>query len=713
FRASVSIKKSNDAVKLQALIDRKKVIITNDTIRQNLRLDNADGIACLPNEESFSELARMGYEKPAKRNVWNEFSSSMASAVICLAIEVDDLSSHNTKYTSPALTQKVFANIRRICMGFSGIETPLFDAMLVQQQVHDDVQVQEDKDDNEVCVAPTPPSPTPATTPPPPQQEPIPSPPQAQFVQPSSPPQQKPSQTTDISMTLLNTLLETYYQAQAKDQEVGDKEENQAFKVKEIKEGGIAELDADKDVTLVDVDDEVKMDTNIQGRMAESQAKAYNLDLQYSEKVLSMHDNVEAKPAEVKEVLEVVTPAKLMTKVVTTTAPITTTTQVPKTSAPRKRRGVVIQDPKETAATSVIVHTEKEEEEVTVQEKRQDPGKFLIPCDFSELEECLALADLGRPFLRIAYALVDVYEEELTLRVDNKKLTFNVESTSRYPQKHGDESINQIDIIDTTCEDHFHAVLNVEKLIHPLSGSPTPSDHVGRDILFLYKLLNDDPTKDLPPKELKNDETKTTKSSIEEPPEFELKDIPPHLEVNLKIHEVIKAEVIKLLDAGLIYPISNSPWVSLMHVIPKKGGMMVVTNDNNELILTRLVTKWCVCIDYQKLNDATRKDHFTPPFMDQMLERLAENEFYCFPDGFFGYFQIPINLPDQEKTTFTCPYGTFAYRRMPFALCNALRTFQMCMVAIFYDMIEKTMEFFMDYFWSLGIHSLLASPNKT
>nr|GEV08230.1 hypothetical protein [Tanacetum cinerariifolium] len=229
-------------------------------------------------------------------------------------------------------------------MGFSGIETPLFDAMLVQQQVHDDVQVQEDKDDNEVCVAPTPPSPTPATTPPPPQQEPIPSPPQAQFVQPSSPPQQKPSQTTDISMTLLNTLLETW---------------------------GIAELDADKDVTLVDVDDEVKMDTNIQGRMAESQAKAYNLDLQYSEKVLSMHDNVEAKPAEVKEVLEVVTPAKLMTKVVTTTAPITTTTQVPKTSAPRKRRGVVIQDPKETTATSVIVHTEKEEEEVTVQEKRQ------------------------------------------------------------------------------------------------------------------------------------------------------------------------------------------------------------------------------------------------------------------------------------------------------------------------------------------------------
>ncbi|GJR50111.1 reverse transcriptase domain-containing protein [Tanacetum coccineum] len=82
---------------------------------------------------------------------------------------------------------------------------------------------------------------------------------------------------------------------------------------------------------------------------------------------------------------------------------------------------------------------------------------------------------LGRPFLRMPRALVDVYGEELTLRVGDKKLTFNVESASKYPPKHGDESINQIDIIDTTCEDHFHEVLNVQKLIHPLSGSPTPS----------------------------------------------------------------------------------------------------------------------------------------------------------------------------------------------------------------------------------------------
>ncbi|GJW35271.1 reverse transcriptase domain-containing protein [Tanacetum coccineum] len=172
--------------------------------------------------------------------------------------------------------------------------------------------------------------------------------------------------------------------------------------------------------------------------------------------------------------------------------------------------------------------------------------------------------------------------------------------------------------------------------------------------------------------------------------------------VNPKIHDVIKKEVEKLLDAGLIYPISDSPWVSPVHCVPKKGGMTVVTNEENELVPTRLVTGWRVCIDYRKLNEATCKDHFPLPFMDQMLERLAGNEFYCFLDGFSGYFQIPIDPKDQEKTTFTCPYGTFAYRRMPFGLCNAPGTFQRCMMAIFHDMIEKTMEVFMDDFSVFG-----------
>nr|GFB05333.1 reverse transcriptase domain-containing protein [Tanacetum cinerariifolium] len=164
----------------------------------------------------------------------------------------------------------------------------------------------------------------------------------------------------------------------------------------------------------------------------------------------------------------------------------------------------------------------------------------------------------------------------------------------------------------------------------------------------------------------------------------------------------MKNEVLKLLDAGLIYLISYSPWVSLVHCVLKKGGFTVVENEENELTLTRLLTGWCVCIDYRKLNEATRNDHFPLPFMDQMLERLARNEYYCFLDVFSGYFQIPIDPKDQENTTFTCPYGTFAYCSMPFGLCNAPGTFQRCMMAIFHNMIEKTMEVFMDDFSVFG-----------
>ncbi|GJV38281.1 reverse transcriptase domain-containing protein [Tanacetum coccineum] len=273
--------------------------------------------------------------------------------------------------------------------------------------------------------------------------------------------------------------------------------------------------------------------------------------------------------------------------------------------------------------------------------------------------------------------------------------------------------------------------------------------------------------------DLKQSEVTEAKSSIEEPPELELKDLSSHLEyafleendklpviiakglkndekdallkvlkshkgaiawkitdikgidprfcthkilmeddykptvqsqrrVNPKIHEVIKKEVLKLLVAGMIYPFSNSPWVSLVHCMPKKGRITVVANEENELISTSLVTGWRVCIDYRKLNEATRKDHFPLPFMDQMIERLAGNEFYCFLDGFSGYFQIPIDPQDHDKTTFTCSYGTFAYRRMPFGLCNALGTFQRYMMAIFHDMIEKIMEVFMDDFSVFG-----------
>nr|GEU67003.1 DNA-directed DNA polymerase [Tanacetum cinerariifolium] len=417
-------------------------------------------------------------------------------------------------------------------------------------------------------------------------------------------------------------------------------------------------------------------------------------------------------------------------------------------------------------------------------EKLGDPGKFLIPCDFSRMDVCHALADLGasinlmplsiwkklslpeltptwmnlelvdqsitrlkgvaedvfikvgkfhfptdfvvvdfeadprvplilgRSFLRTGRALIDVYREEITLRVNDESVTFNLNQAMRYSSTYDDNSVNQIDVIDIVYVEYAQDVLDLK--YNSKSGNPTlvsnPSlsketkseyckepivksssptltpfgesdflleeiedflkdesipmgiedscyDPEG-DILYLEKLLNDD-TSQTPPIDLKQAEETKAKSSIEEPPD---------------------------------------PWVSLVHCVPKKGGMTVVANENNELIMTRLVTGWRVCIDYMKLNDANQKDHFLLPFMDQMLEILARNEFYCFLDGFSGYFKIPIDPQDQEKTTFTCPYGTFTYRRMPFGLCNAPGTFQRCMIAIFYDMIEKTIEVFMDDF---------------
>ena len=125
-------------------------------------------------------------------------------------------------------------------------------------------------------------------------------------------------------------------------------------------------------------------------------------------------------------------------------------------------------------------------------------------------------------------------------------------------------------------------------------------------------------------------------------------------------------------------------------------------NDNNEFIPTRTVTGWRVCIDYRKLHDATRKDHFPLPFIDQIVERLFGYDYYCFLDGYSGYNQIPIAVEDQEKTTFTCPYDTFAYQRMPFNLCNAPATFQRCMMSIFSDMIEKCIDVFMHDFSVFG-----------
>jgi hypothetical protein len=130
--------------------------------------------------------------------------------------------------------------------------------------------------------------------------------------------------------------------------------------------------------------------------------------------------------------------------------------------------------------------------------------------------------------------------------------------------------------------------------------------------------------------------------------------------LNPHLQEVVKKEILKLLSAEVIFPISDSEWVSPIHMVPKKGGITVVENQMGEVIPTRTVTGWRMCTDFRKLNSATRKDHFPLPFIDQILERLAGHKYFCYLDGYSGFLQIPIHPKDQDKTTFTCPYGTFA-----------------------------------------------------
>ncbi|XP_027152279.1 uncharacterized protein LOC113752362 [Coffea eugenioides] len=172
--------------------------------------------------------------------------------------------------------------------------------------------------------------------------------------------------------------------------------------------------------------------------------------------------------------------------------------------------------------------------------------------------------------------------------------------------------------------------------------------------------------------------------------------------LNPLMMEVVKKEILKLLDVGIIFAISDIPWVSPVQVVPKKAWITVESNQEGELVPVRKPTGWRQCIDYRKLNTVTKKDHFLLPFIDQMVERLAGRAYYYFLDEFSGYFHIAIAPEDQEKTTFACPFGTFAYRRMLFGLCNAPATSQRCMISIFSEYVEKIIEIFMDDFSVYG-----------
>nr|GEZ45827.1 hypothetical protein [Tanacetum cinerariifolium] len=314
-------------------------------------------------------------------------------------------------------------------------------------------------------------------------------------------------------------------------------------------------------------------------------------------------------------------------------------------------------------------------------------GKFYFPTDFMvvdfEADPRVPLI-LARSFLRTGRVLIDVYGEEITLRVNEESVTFNLNQTMKYSSTYDDNSVNRVDVIDIACEEFVQDVLDFQynsKISNPtlvcdpiISESDSYKEPIVKSSSPTLTPFGENPFQ-LPLMDLKLAEESKAKSYVEEPPELESKELPSHLEyafleesnklpviiaqnlkvvekealinvlkshkwaiawkifdikgidprvcthkilmeddykladqsqrrVNSKIHDVIKKEVIKLLDAGMIHPVSDSPWR--------------------------------VCIDYRKLNDATRKDHFPLPFLDQMLERLAGNEFYCFLDGFSG-----------------------------------------------------------------------------
>ncbi|GJV21786.1 reverse transcriptase domain-containing protein [Tanacetum coccineum] len=297
-----------------------------------------------------------------------------------------------------------------------------------------------------------------------------------------------------------------------------------------------------------------------------------------------------------------------------------------------------------------------------------------------------------------------------------------------------DDTCFSIDVIDEILEEDFNALLDEgSKILYSIEGTLLEEEIFSKFDEFMAMVADENSesefdTEEPPFEKITINTDYKIKTSLEEPPmDLELKPILDNLEYvfleepsflpviissrlsaqnKSKLVYVLKnikkpllgkqltflKEIVKLLDTGIIYPIADSPWVSPIHCVLKKGGITVVTNKNDELVPTRTVTGWRVCIDYRKLNEATAKDHFPLPFMDQMLERLAGNKYFCFLDGFSGYFQIPIDPMDQEKTTFTCPFRTYAYRRMPFGLCNAPATFQRCMLAIFHDMIEESIK---------------------
>ncbi|RDX72685.1 hypothetical protein CR513_47787, partial [Mucuna pruriens] len=348
---------------------------------------------------------------------------------------------------------------------------------------------------------------------------------------------------------------------------------------------------------------------------------------------------------------------------------------------------------------------------------------------------------LGRPFLMTARTKIDVHAGTLSMEFGDTLVQFNI-FEAMHPTE--DHSFFGIDVLDEIVEEYLQLNSNsenIEKFAESADESsclevtdeeadqekvqdlPNSEDNHSdiADLAFEEELselfgqvCNQEYSKCMHDVEIKVAKAELHKSSIAQLPiiiannllqeqedkllevlrqhkkaiGWKLADL-PGINPSICMHRILMEEEIKPTrqQQRRLNPTLLDVWVSPVQVVPKKSRMTVMKNQQEELVPTRIQNSWRVCIDYRRLNQATRKDHFPLPFIDQMLEKLAGKSHYCFLDGFSAYMQIHIAPEDQHKTTFTCPFGTFAYTRMPFGLCNAPSTFQRCMMSIFSDLL--------------------------
>ncbi|GKA84679.1 reverse transcriptase domain-containing protein [Tanacetum coccineum] len=362
-------------------------------------------------------------------------------------------------------------------------------------------------------------------------------------------------------------------------------------------------------------------------------------------------------------------------------------------------------------------------------------GKFTFLVDFVILEmeeESKVPLILGRPFLHTPDAVIRVKQKQLNLGVGTERMTIHIASAMKHSYSNDDTCFG-IDIIDEIVEEYFDALLDEgSKILHSIEGTILKEKLFAEFNKFMAMNADensesDSETEEPPLEQITFNTDYKIETYLEEPPlNLELKPLPNNLEyVFLEepyfLHVIISSQlseqnknklisVLKRHKQAFTWKTTDIPGICpsfCKHKIQLLEDKKLVVqkqrrlNPNMQEIVKKEIVK-AVCIDYRKLNEAAAKDHFPLPFMDQMLERLSGNKYFCFLDGFSRYFQIPIDPMDQEKTTFACPFGTYAYMRMAFSVCNAPATFQRCMLAIFHYMIGESVEVFMDDFLVFG-----------